>query len=61
MKRKHLSVVLGALLVLAALGSVGCTTTVGVGVAVPINGGWGTYGGWSGGYGGVYVGGPVWP
>jgi len=50
-----------AFLAVIALGSVGCVTTVGVGVGVPVYGGWG-YGGYGPRpYGGVYVGGPMWP
>lgn len=48
-----------ALLAVLALGTVACTATVGVGVGVPIYGGWGPYGPRP--YGGVYVGGPIWP
>jgi predicted small secreted protein len=44
-----------ALLVGLALVSVACNATVGVGISVPV------YGGWGGPYGGVYVGAPIWP
>jgi len=44
-----------ALVVGLALVSVACNATVGIGVSVPV------YGGWGGSYGGVYVGGPIWP
>lgn len=60
MKRMHtLRLVAFAILALLALGSVACQATVGVGVAVPVYGGWGPYGPYP--YGGVYIGGPVWP
>jgi hypothetical protein len=63
MNRKPIQrVVLLALLGLAALGSVACVASVGVGVSVPIYGGYGGHrGGWGRPYGGVYVGGPIWP
>jgi len=44
-----------ALVVGLALVSVACNATVGVGISVPV------YGGWGGPYGGVWVGGPIWP
>ena len=51
-----------AFLAVIALGSVACVTTVGVGVGVPVYGGYGGYGGYGPRpYGGVYVGGPIWP
>lgn len=60
MNRTHVGrVVAFALLAVIALGSLGCVTTVGVGYAVPVYGGWGGYGGRV--YGGGYGGGPVWP
>ena len=48
-----------AFLALLAASHFACTATVGVGVGVPIYGGWGPYGPRP--YGGVYVGGPIWP
>jgi hypothetical protein len=62
MKREHLprSAAL-AFLALLAVGDVACGTTVGVGVAIPVQGAWGPRP--AGGYSvsGVYVGGPAWP
>jgi hypothetical protein len=65
MNRKPIQrLVVLAFLALAALGSVACNASVGVGVSVPIFGGYGRgYGGFGGSrpYGGVYVGVPIWP
>jgi hypothetical protein len=62
MSRKQIQrLVVLAFLALAALGSVACNASVGVGVSVPIYGGYGRYGGRGGPYGGVYVGVPIWP
>jgi hypothetical protein len=49
------------LLTLLTIGVVACGTAVGVGVAVPVHGGWGPRpeGGYS--VSGAYVGGPAWP
>jgi hypothetical protein len=47
-----------AVIALIAMGSLGCTTTTGVGYGAPVYGGWG---GPSGIYGGSYGGRPVWP
>jgi len=59
MNRKQIQrLVVLTFLALAALGSVACNATVGVGVSVPIFGG---YGGFGRPYGGVYVGVPIWP
>jgi len=44
-----------ALVVGMALVSSACNASVGVGISVPV------YGGWGGPYGGMYVGGPIWP
>ena len=44
-----------ALVVGLALVSVACNASVGVGISVPV------YGGWGAPYGGVYVGAPIWP
>lgn len=62
MNRKHLRrVAASALLAVLALGSIACTTTVGVGYGVPVYGGWGGYGGvYRGGYGGGSGGGRMW-
>ena len=60
MNRKHIRRVAAfACLAVIALGSMGCVATVGVGVGVPVYGGYGGYGPRP--YGGVYVGGPIWP
>lgn len=62
MNRKHLRRLAAfAFLAAMALGSVACTASVGVGVSVPVYGGWGPYGYGPRPYGGIYVGGPVWP
>jgi hypothetical protein len=62
MNRKQIQrLVVLAFLTLTALGSVACNATVGVGVSVPIFGGYGGRGGWGRPYGGVYIGGPIWP
>jgi hypothetical protein len=50
-----------AFLAVIALGSLGCTATVGVGVGVPVYGGYGGYGGYGRPYGGGYYGRPMWP
>jgi hypothetical protein len=47
-----------ALLAVIAIGSLGCTTTVGVGYGGPVYGGWGYMGS---PYGGYYGGRAVWP
>ena len=62
MNRKQIRrLVVLAFLGVTALGSVACNATVGVGVSVPIFGGYGGHrGGWGRPYGGVYIGGPVW-
>jgi hypothetical protein len=60
MNRKHFQRFVA--FALLALGSVACTATVGVGVGVPIYGGWGGHhGGWGHPYGGVCMGGPIYP
>jgi hypothetical protein len=60
MNRKHFRRVAAfAILAVIALGSVACVTTVGVGVGVPVYGGYGGYGPHP--YGGGYGGRPMWP
>jgi len=54
MKRNVRTLVWAAVVVLALV-QLGCDATVGVGVSVPV------YGGWGGPYGGIYMGGPIWP
>ena len=62
MNRKHFRRLAAfAFLAVIALGSVACVTTVGVGVGVPVYGGYGGYGYGPRPYGGGYVGRPMWP
>ena len=58
MNRKHVRRVAAfAFLAVIALGSTACVTMIGVGVGVPVCGGYGGYGPRP--YGGVYVGRPM--
>jgi len=58
MNRNHTRrLVAFAFLALLALGTTACNANVGVGVSVPLHGGWGG----RPPYGGIYVGRPIWP